>query len=270
MKEFLISGGTDLGLKILKCVLIIVVGHFLAVYITKIAKRWFGKSNIDKSLCNFLTKTLSAVLHTIVILSALNALGVSTSGLLAAVSAIAVGVALALKDSLGNVAGGILLLLSPRFSTGDYIGVNGEEGTVVSVELMHTAIKTLSNHIVTLPNGVLINSQITNFTKEGVRRVDIELPIPYSANVADIESKLLEVIKSHPLAVKDEKYVHYVRVISYGDSAVTLAVRAFCKAEDYWPVFFDLMEQTRDTLIKSGIDIPFNQLDVHLDGKSEQ
>ena len=121
---------------ILKCVGILLIGHYVVVYITKLVGKGFRKGNLDASLTKFLLKTLNIVLHILVVLSALSAIGVSTGGILAAFSAVALAVAVALKDSLGNVAGGILLLISPRFSTGDYIEAEDDAGFVISVDLL--------------------------------------------------------------------------------------------------------------------------------------
>lgn len=145
------------GMILLKAALILVAGHYLTVLVINIMKRSFKKIDVDVSLEKFLCKTVNIVLHVIIILSALNALGISTTGLLAALSAAAVAVALALKDSLGSIAGGIILLLTKRFKTGDFIEINGEKGNVLQIDMMHTVLKTLDNRHVVIPNGVVVN-----------------------------------------------------------------------------------------------------------------
>lgn len=247
----------------LKMALILIIGHILIVYLIKIVSRSLNKSKLDPSLIGFTRKTLNIVLHLIVIISALTAIGVSTTGLIAAFSAVAVGVSVALKDSLSNVAGGILLLLSPRFSTGDYIEAGGDEGTVVSVDLLHTTILTFDRKQVSIPNGVLINSHIINYYRENRRRVDIIFPISYEADVKKAKSLAIEAIENHPLTLREPEEP-FARVRNYGDSSVNLLVRAWCKAEDYWNVYYDLIEGIRETFDKNGITIPFNQFDVHI------
>ena len=168
---------------ILNAVLILIIGHFIIAYIVKIIKRACMKANSDTSFISFVSKTVNIILHMIVVLSALNTLGISTTGLVAAFSAAVVAVGLALKDSLGNIAGGVLLLVSPRFLTGDFIEASGDSGTVVKVDLLHTTIRTVDNRQISIPNGLLINSHIINYSGEEKRRVDIKFSISYDADV---------------------------------------------------------------------------------------
>lgn len=250
-------------LLILKAALILVVGHYIIRLLLRLVGKSFTKAKLDISLAKFLLKVINITLHAVIILSALNALNISTTGLLAALSAAAVGVALALKDSLSNIAGGILLLISPRFSTGDFIEENGESGTVVQVDLMHTTIRTLDNRCVSVPNGSLINSQIVNYSREENRRVDITFSIGYDNDAALAEKIILETAKAHP-AVLTEPAAPFARVSNYGASAVDIASRVWCKAADYWTVYYDLLEQVRTAFDQNGISIPYDQLDVHI------
>lgn len=252
----------------IKMALILVIGHILIGYIQKIFGRSLGKSKIDPSLIRFIHKAVNIILHLLVIISALTAIGVSTTGLVAALSAVAVGVSVALKDSLSNVAGGILLLLSPRFSTGDYISAGGDEGKVISVDLLHTTILTIDNKQISIPNGVLINSHIINFSCENNRRVDIVFPISYKDDIKKAKQLAKQTITNHPLTLCEPEEP-FVRVQSYGDSAVNLLVRVWCKTQDYWSVYFDLIEDIREAFDKNEISIPYNQLDVHIKGEDE-
>lgn len=205
------------------------------------------------------------MLYIFVVVAGLNSIGVSTSGIVAALSAGAVAVAVALKDSLSNVAGGILLLLSPRFATGDYIAAGGDEGTVLTVDLLHTTVLTFDKRQVSIPNGVLINSHITNYSREESRRVEVNFPISYEADMETAKRVASETIGNHPLVLTDPE--PFVRVGGYEDSSVKLVIRVWCKTEDYWTVYYDLMEQIRVAFDKNGIEIPFNQLDVHIKEK---
>ena len=252
-----------MSLPVLKMLAILVVGHFAVVYLLKFVRRAIEKSKIDTSLGHFFAKAINIILHIFILLSALSAIGISTSGIIAAFSAAAVAVSLALKDSLGNVAGGILLLLSPRFVTGDYIAAGGKEGTVLGVDLLHTKIRTLDGKLVNIPNGVLINEYIVNYSAEEKRRVDLRFPISYHADVNKAKSVALEVMENNAM-ILSEPDKPFARIESYGDSAVNLLVRAWCKTSDYWSVHFDLNEQIREKLEENGIEIPFNQLDVHI------
>lgn len=253
----------DYVMPFLKAILIVVVGKILITLIVKILKRSLEKTNTDASLANFLSKAVKILGYVIIIATIMGVFGISTTGIIAAVSAAAVGVGVALKDSLSNVAGGILLLFFPRFVTGDCIEVESDEGKVIAVDLMHTTILTFDNKQVSIPNGVLINNNIVNYSREETRRVDIVFPISYEADVNKAKDIAMETILKHPLTLKkpDEPFV---RVKDYSDSSVNIVTRVWCKTENYWALHFDLTEQIREAFDNNKIDIPFNQLDVHI------
>ena len=251
----------------IKMALILIIGHVLIVYWQRIFKRSLKKSKLDPSLIGFIHKAVNIILHLFVVISALTAIGVSTTGIVASFSAIAVGVSVALKDSLNNVAGGILLLISPRFSTGDYISAGGDEGTVTAVDLLHTTILTIDNKQISIPNGILINSHIINYSRESNRRVDIVFPISYEADVKKAKQLAEDVIKNHPFSLREPEEP-FVRVHSYGESAVNLLTRVWCKTENYWSLYIDLVENIREIFEENGISVPYNQLDVHIKEKA--
>ena len=248
---------------LIKMFLIIVIGHIIARILIRIFRKAFERSKIEQSLAKFFLKTINIVFHVLIFMSALSSIGVSSSGVLAALSAAAVGVAVALKDSLSNVAGGILLLVSPRFVTGDYIEVQGDSGTVISVDLLHTTIRTPDNKQISIPNGLLLNNHITNYTSEPLRRLDITVPVSYEADIDKAKTIIEKVILANELVLSEpEKPV--VRVIGYGESSVNIVARIWCNKDDYWSIHFYLMENIMTSLKKDGIEIPFNQLDVHI------
>lgn len=248
---------------VVKAAVILLVGHIIILAVRKLLDRSFAKTKLDPSLIHFLTRASVIVLYVILGIMVLTALGVSTTGVVAALSASAVAVSLALKDSLSNVAGGILLLVSPRFLTGDYIAAGGDEGTVLDVDLLHTTLRTPDSRQVSIPNGVLINHHITNYSRQSHRRVDITFSIAYESN-ADLAKKLiLETINAHELVCSDVGEP-FVRIREFAESSVNIVSRCWCKNTDYWTVYFDLMEQVRAAFDANGISIPYNQLDVHV------
>ena len=243
-------------------VLILVVGYLLTKLAVKLLKKALEKTSLDKSLTGFLLKAVKIICFVFIILSALNSIGVSTTGIIAALSAATVAVGVALKDSLSNIAGGILLLISPRFHNGDYISTSGDEGTVINVDLLHTTIKTVDNKHISIPNGVLINSHITNYSVEAQRRVDLTFSISYDDNTDSAKDIIISVILKHPLVLNEPAPM--ARVLEYKESSVDIVARVWCNAADYWTVYFDLLEQVRSEFDKEGICIPYNQLDVHI------
>lgn len=250
-------------LALLKAGLILLVGHFIIVFIIKLMTKSLKKISMDYSLEKFLVKSVNIALHAVIILSALNALGISTTGLLAALSAAAVAVALALKDSLSSIAGGILLLINPRFATGDFIEVAGESGTVMQIDMMHTTLKTPDNRHIVIPNGVIINNEITDYSSEELRRLDMVFSVGYGDDPELAKKIISDVINGHQSALS-EPDPPLVRVGEYAESSVNITVRVWCRTADYWQLKFDLLEQVRSGFDKNGITIPFNQLDVHI------
>jgi len=248
---------------LMKSILILIAGHILIVWLLRLLKRALAKSALDQSLVRFILKTANMLAHVFVILSALTVIGVSTAGLIAALSAVAVGVTVALKDSLGNVAGGILLLVSPRFSTGDYISAGGDEGSVTSVDLLHTTVRTIDNRQVSIPNGLLINSHIINYSRETRRRVEVIMPVSLDSDTGLARRAALETIFRHPLSLS-EPDAPFVRVMGYENGAAKLIVRVWCATQDYWTLYYDLVEQLRSAFDAAGVRISRGQLDVHI------
>jgi len=246
---------------LIKMVLILVIGNVIIRILMRIINKAFEKSKLDRSFTGFAVKAIKIILHLFVIMSALAAIGVSTTGIVAALSASAVAVAVALKDSLSNVAGGILLLVSPRFLYGDYIKVDNDEGKVIRVDLLHTTVLSADNKQISIPNGVLINSHIINYSKEEKRRVDFRFPIPYEADAEKAKTAVRTTIENHELVLSDPE-APVARVMEYAESAVIIVGRCWCNTDDYWDVYFDLNEQVRVSLANEGIIIPYNQLEV--------
>lgn len=247
---------------LLKALVILVAGYFLTLVIAKIVSKAMTKAKLDVSLVSFVVKVVKIVLYCIVVMSALSALGVSTTGIIAAFSAAGVAVALALKDSLSNIAGGIILLLAPRFSTGDYVQVGSHEGRVISVDMMHTTLRTVQNLQVAIPNGVLLNSEVVNYSKEATRRVDIDFPVSYDCDVTVAKEAIKRVVEADPKALKDPAPT--IRVAEYADSAVNISLKVWTKSETFFDLKFDLIENVRVEFDKVGVQIPYNQLDVHI------
>ena len=245
----------------IKMLLIFIIGHYVIKYILRVLRKAFKRTTLDASFISIILKTANVLFHTIIVLSALSSIGVSTTGMLAALSAAGVAIAVALKDSLSNVAGGILLLISPRFATGDFIEVEEVKGTVVNVDLLHTTIKSFDNKLIYIPNGTLVNSHIINCTQAETRRLDITFCVPYNCDVELAKKIIYDTINSHPLAL-NEPALPLVRVSGYGESAVNIATKTWCKSENYWDLNYDIIESVRKKLNENGIEIPFNKLDV--------
>ena len=266
LKSISLQGLIAFGFTLLKAVLILIIGHYAVVFILKLLTKSFKRVKMDISLEKFFLKVANITLHIIVLLSALNALGISTTGLLAALSGAVVAVALALKDSLGSIAGGIIILLTKRFETGDYIEINGDEGTVTQVDLMHTTLKTLDNRHVVIPNAIAVNSRIIDYSSEDTRRLDIVFQIGYGDDPEKAKRIILDTVNKHKMTL-NEPEEPFARVTGFGESAVEITLRVWCERVNYWQLKFDLLEQIKAEFDKNGISIPYNQVDVHIKEK---
>ncbi len=250
------------GPRILAAALIVLVGLLLTKILVKIMKKPLEKANMDYSLKRFLIICVRVLCIVIIAISAMSALGISSAGLLAALGGAAVAVSLALKDSLSNLAAGILLLFSHPFATGDYIEADDLAGTVQRIDLVHTYMNTPDNRVIVIPNGQLITDNIINYSREEKRRVDLTFSIGYQDDVEKTKALLTEIAENHPLALQDP--APFIRVDQRAASSVDIVVRVWCKTADYWDLRYDLLEQGGDALDKAGVTTPYNQLDVHI------
>lgn len=262
------DSGKALGLKALGTLAILILGWIIAGIIKKVMVKALKKAKLDESFKKFLVKAVNIVFKTFVVLSAVSNLGISTTGLVAALSAAAVAISLALKDSLGNIAGGILMMITRPFSTGDFITVDGESGTVLNIDLIHTVLRTPDHRQVVIPNGQLVNKTVTDYSREEIRRVDVAFAISYESDVEVAKALIMDVIDSCEQALMDPK--PFARVTEYCDSSVTVTARVWCASADYWEVKFRLLEEVRALFKVNNIEIPYNKLDVHIDGKIEK
>ncbi len=242
---------------------VLIVGFLVVKLLVKILKKALRRFELDPSLIGFFVKATNIVLFVVLILCALAILGVPTTGMIAAMSAAAVAVSLALKDSLSNIAQGILLLVSHPFSTGDYVEVGGVSGSVVQVDMLQTTLLTPDNRKIIIPNSQVANAEIINYSSEEERRVDVIFPVSYKDDVEKAKALILKIVGKHPL-VDCEKAEPFARVSAYNESSVNITCRVWCKTNDYWSVYFDLLEQVRVEFTTAGINIPYNQLDVHI------
>ena len=252
------------ALPLFKTVLVLVIGWILSSVASKIIIKLLERAKADVSLEKFLANCASITVKVITVISALGILGVPTTGLVAGAGAVAAAIAIALKDSLANVSGGIFLLITRPFVTGNVISVNGNTGTIKEIKLVHTIILTPDNKEIIVPNSVMMGSTITNLSNEDKRRVDLVFSIGYDNDSKLAREIIINALTKHELTLTDE-VEPFARVTSHSASSVDITARVWTLAGDYWTVYFDILEEVRDQFNKNGITIPYNQLDVHVD-----
>ena len=267
IKEFI--GNADLvpmltgwGIKIILALVIYVIGKWVAKKVANFARKLMEGREADPTLVNFLCNIVYAVLLVAVILAALDTMGLPVTSLLAVVGAAGLAIGLALKDSLGNFAAGVMLVMFRPFSKGDVVEVAGVAGKVDEVRIFSTILTTADNKQITIPNGQVAADTITNYTAKDMRRVDMVFGVGYDDDLKVAREVLTRVCTGHPKVLDDPAF--NIFVLNLGDSSVDFAVRPWVKTEDYWTVWGDVLEQAKLELEAAGCNIPYPQTDVHL------
>lgn len=252
------------GLKLLIAIVLLFIGLKIINIILKIFKKAFNKSKMDVSLAKFMISLLRLVLKIGYCVLVIHQLVVDISPFLAVGAAASIGVGLALQGSLANLVGGVLILVLRPFSVGDYISEKafGNEGTVEDIQVFYTTLLTKDNKTAIIPNGLLSNNSIINFTRERYRRVDLIFSAEYAESVEKVKGVLLEVIHAHPLIIKDKEI--FVNIGELGKSSIDYHVWVWCESINYLKVKYDLLEMVRAKFLEQEIEIPFPQMEVKI------
>lgn len=260
-----IAAGGVLGTKLLAilwALLILLIGYIAIRIITSITAKALKRTKLDEALHTFILSAVRVLLWIIVIITCLSSLGIPTSTFVAVLGACGAAIALALKDSLSNIAGGILLMANKPFSKGDFVDIHGTTGVVDSIDLMTTTLKTYDNKVICIPNGSITTGVLINYTKEKLRRVDRDYAISYGDDIGKAREVILAVAAAND-TIKTEPEPS-VKVTAHGDNAVILTCYVWCDTEDYWDVRFFMDENVKIAFDEAGLSIPFPQMDVHI------
>ena len=256
---------TTEGLKILFALIVIFISFWIISKLSKKIKNSLEKKGTDKIIAKILVALFNYGLKGLVVICMLGYLGIETSGIAALISAVGVGIGLAVQGALANFAGGILIILTRPFKVDEFIETQGIMGTVEDISIIHTTIRTGDNKTAILPNGALANSNVINYSRKDIRRVDFTFSIGYGANFALAQKIVLAIFENHEKILETPGAM--VRMTAHGASSIDLVSRCWVNAADYWDVYFDIMETVKAEFDRNGIEIPFNQLDVHVDYK---
>jgi len=250
------------GWKALAALLIFVIGRWVAKAVSSFLARLMRKRGIDNMLANFLSAILYTILLVAVIIAAVGQLGIQTTPLVAVLGAAGLAVGLALQNSLGNFASGVMLVLFRPFSKGDFVEAGGTSGTVDEVGIFTTVLNTPDNRRVIVPNGQITNDTITNYSAYEKRRIDLIIGVGYGDDLKLARDTIEKTIAGHDKVLDDSESA--ILVMDLGDSSVNFAVRPWVLASDYWVVRSELLESIKVDLEAAGCEIPFPQRDIHL------
>ncbi len=252
------------GVKVLMAILVLVVGFWIIKKFTRLIEMGLSKRGLDKSLQIYSGKILSMLMKVGLLISVAGMVGIETTSFIAIFGAAGLAIGMALQGSLGNFAGGFLLLVFRPFKVGDYIVSDGEEGVVQAIDVFCTTLTTLDNRRVILPNGPLAGGKLINVGVETNRRVDLSIGISYGDDFGKAQTAILNMAKEDSRILQEP--APFVGITDFGDSSVNLTVRVWCKSADYWDVFFDSNRRLKECLDSAGISIPFPQREVNIIG----
>ena len=227
-----------------------------------VVRRAMERARLDRGVRTFLLSGLKILLWLVALCVLLGYLGVPMTSLVAVLSVLGLAVSLAVQGLLSNLAGGIMLLSARPFSAGDFVEAGGVSGTVAEVGLVYTKIKTVDNKVIHIPNGDISAKTIVNYTAEDARRVDLTFSAAYDAPADKVRACILKVMGEHPKTFADPAPM--ARVSAYGDNAIEYTARCWCATGDYWDVYFDLMEAVKAEFDRTGVEMTYPHLNVHM------
>ncbi|MDG5469217.1 mechanosensitive ion channel [Deltaproteobacteria bacterium IMCC39524] len=251
------------GPKLVGAILALLIGLWLANMIAGGLSRRMEKSAVDPSLRPFLTSLVSTLLKILVVVSVLGMVGIQMTSFIAILGAAGLAVGMALSGTLQNFAGGVMILIFKPFKVGDVIEAQGYTGAVNAIQIFNTILKTPDNKTVIIPNGGLSTSSMVNYSTEPTRRVDWTFGIAYGDDIDKAKQVLSELLTSNEKVLQDP--APFIELGELADSSVNFTVRAWVNAADYWAVHFYMLEKVYRGFGEAGLNIPFPQMDVHLD-----
>ncbi len=239
-----------------------IVGVILVRWIVRILTRALDRSKLDGIMSGFIRSVVRITLYVLLCIVVLSLVGVPMTSIVAVIASVCVTIGLALQDSLTNVAGGFILLFAKPIKEGDTVEVNGITGKVEGVSILYTRIVTPDNKLVYIPNGAVSEEKIINYTAKALRRVDLQFGIAYESDIDKAREVLLAVVHAMPEALDEPEPA--VLVSAHDESSVTMTLRVWAKNENYWALYYGLLENVKKAFDEKGISIPYPQMDVHL------
>jgi len=261
--DMAIRGTLDAIVRIAIACVIFYVGRWIVRRLTTVIHKIFIKRDVEASLATFLLSLVNITMTFILIIIVISFLGIDTTSFIAIFASAGLAVGMALSGTLQNFAGGVLVLLLKPYRVGDFIEAQGQTGTVKAITLFSTVLATPDNKNIILPNGGMSTGIINNYSKENIRRVDWTFGIAYGDDYDKAKATIASLLEADDRVMKDPAY--FIALGALADSSVNITVRAWVASEDYWGVFFDMNEKVYKTFPKEGLNIPFPQMDVHLE-----
>lgn len=250
------------GLSIVKAIAFFVLGLIVVKIVRMILQTVLFKSRLDGAAATFVISIVTIVLYVALVIVLVSTLGFSTASIIAAFSAVALAVILALKDSLSSLANGIIIIFTKPFKKGDYVKIGDKDGLVQDIRLFNTKILTYSNEEIIIPNSDILTTDVVNYSTMPLRRIVFSLPVPYTADISEVKKVVLESIGSYKYVVQTP--APSVVLEDFGESTFKFSVRAWAPNDNYWDTFYDLREIVYNALRERGMETPYNRLEISL------
>jgi small conductance mechanosensitive channel len=250
------------GLQVVGAIVVLIVGRWIAGALRRGTAKALERAHTDPTLIPFLSGMVYYLALAVVVIAVLGLFGIQTTSLIAVLGAAGLAVGLALQGTLSNFSSGVMLLVFRPFRTGDFVDVAGVKGSVKEVGIFTTVLSTPDNVQIIVPNSAIYGSTITNYSANDTRRNDLTIGVGYGDNLSDAADAIGRVLAADSRVLKEPEA--QIAVAELADSSVNFVVRPWCKAEDYWPLRFDLTRRIKEELESSGCSIPFPQHDVHI------
>ena len=258
----IVGWATNTGIKILIALVLLLVSFKIIKVVCRKIEKSAEKKHADKTLVKTAMYVLGLALRVIVVVCLIGYLGIDTSAITALIASLGVCIGLAVNGAVANLAGGVVIILTRPFRVDDFIEAQGHSGTVEDIHITCTRLRTGDNKVVYIPNGALSNGTIVNYSEKDTRRVDFTFSIGYGDDFEKAKKIITDICTAHELVLKDQPVL--VRVTAHNTSSIDLVTRVWVNSDDYWTVNFDILEAVKTAFDKEGIEIPFNQLDVHV------
>ena len=251
------------GIKVLIALVIYMIGAWLIRKIKGMLKRIFERKGTDAAIASFTISIVSIALTVVLVVVTVGTLGIDTTSIAALLAGGGMAIGMALNGTVQNFAGGIMILIFKPFKSGDYIEAQGFSGTVAEVTITSTKLTTVDNRVIIIPNGILSNGTINNFSTRTIRRVDLTVDVEYGSSSDTVKEVLNSIIKDDARILK-EPAEPFIALSALKDSSIQFTIRLWVSASDYWGVYFETIEKIYNELPKNGINFPFPQLDVNI------
>ena len=258
LKEFVTSAGANL----LMGIIILVVGLFLVHWLVKFLKKSKAFNKLEPTLQSFFINAIKLVLIILVVLTAANVIGIPLTSIITIFASAGVAISLGMQGALGNLVGGLTLLILKPIKVGEYVRIGEYNGIVKSIGAFYTEIKTLDHSLISLPNSNLTNTAIVNYSREGISRIEAQFTVSYDSNIDQVREVLLEMARKGEKVLADPS--PWVLITKCTETGIIVLVRAWAKAEDWGNVYYYMLEHGKRALDAAGIKVPYQQMDVHI------